>query len=596
MLLFLFAGGLLAAEVPDTLQAVTIAADRGVIVSKTDTVSTEGTLDITEVLEKIPALNVGDNGGSAGLKTVSLRGFGSSHTSIYVDGVKVGNVQSGQTDLGSLGLENFGYAAVDYAQNSLSFKTARPRFTNGPFAGTIRLRGGSFGTYEPYTRLDLRISDEVCMSASAAGIISKGNFPFGDGQTRSNNDVNQIRGGLDFWGFTNSWDWHAKAYCNASDRGTPGSVSWPSTDRQKDVNAFVQGVVNRRFSSLYTLDLSAKAAYDDMQYLSEYGNDRYRQGEFQLNSSHRFRLTGWCSLSVAADLQWDGMKATSYEASRISFDGAVAAAFRLKRFKADVAVEYNGVFDKGQKSLNSISPSLDFRYKITESLDLTAFGRRAYRVPTFNELYYPGFGNPELQPEDAYLTDLGFEWNCRLNKRWKISAKADGFYSYLRNKIISVQATREDQYSWTPMNVGVVGMAGTDLQAGFSFLHGKWAAAMTAKYSYQHSADKTPGSATFGQQIPYIARNTAMLDASLAYSGWKLSAVWNIRAGRRDSLGEMPDWNTLDLSFRKDFKLPAGMILGFEIVARNITDTRYETASGYPMPGRSFTGGVKCKF
>ena len=35
----LFAAGLLVAETPDTLQAVTIVADKGVVVSRTDTLA-----------------------------------------------------------------------------------------------------------------------------------------------------------------------------------------------------------------------------------------------------------------------------------------------------------------------------------------------------------------------------------------------------------------------------------------------------------------------------------------------------------------------------------------------------------------------------
>ena len=69
------------------------------------------------------------------------------------------------------------------------------------------------------------------------------------------------------------------------------------------------------------------------------------------------------------------------------------------------ALEYAGVWDKGGASWNSLSPSAGLRFTLLEGVDLVAFGRRAYRTPTFNELYYPGYGNPALKPEDAYLAD-----------------------------------------------------------------------------------------------------------------------------------------------------------------------------------------------
>lgn len=118
--------GLLVAETLDTLQAVTVVADRGVVVSRTDTVKIKNSISITDALSVTPGLYVADYGGLAGPKTVSLRGLGSPHAAIYVDGVRVGNVQSGQADLGMLDLDNCGAAVIDYAQNSVSFNTAKP--------------------------------------------------------------------------------------------------------------------------------------------------------------------------------------------------------------------------------------------------------------------------------------------------------------------------------------------------------------------------------------------------------------------------------------------------------------------------------------
>lgn len=122
-------------------------------------------------------------------------------------------------------------------QSRISFNTARPVFTDGPAAGSFRLRGGSFGRFEPSGRIDFRLSDKLSVSAVAAGIFSRGDFPYGDGQVRTNNDMILGRGGVDVMGLTDGGDWHAKAYVNVSHRGTPGSVDFPSSDR------FMMGVV-----------------------------------------------------------------------------------------------------------------------------------------------------------------------------------------------------------------------------------------------------------------------------------------------------------------------------------------------------------------
>ncbi|MCQ2177067.1 MAG: TonB-dependent receptor, partial [Bacteroidales bacterium] len=71
---------------------------------------------------------------------------------------------------------------------------------------------------------------------------------------------------------------------------------------------------------------------------------------------------------------------------------------------------------------------------------------------------------------------------------------------------------------------------------------------------------------------------------------------WNLRCGRRDGYSEMPDYNTLDITVGKDFPFKAGHSLAMRLIALNITDTRYELSSGYPMPGRSFYGSIEYKF
>ena len=582
-------------EPADSLSAASVTADKGVIVSRVDYISAENARSISDVLNLSSGLHVGDNGGLSGLKTVSLRGLGSAHTAIYVDGVRVGNVQSGQNDLGMLPMEDMISASVDYAQNSVSFKTARPEFSALPVAGKVRFYAGSFGTYLPSARLDFRLSDKASLSANAAGVVSKGDFIYGDGLVRANNDLRQLRGGLDLFGLTDGGDYHVKTYYSSAERGTPGSVSWPTDDRQADRNAFVQGYLHQSFGQLYTLNLSAKVSYDDISYTSAWGDSQYGQTELQLNSAHDFQITDWWKVSLAADVQWDKLASTLYQASRTSVLSAFATSFHTERLLANVALEFNGAFDKGAMSRYAFSPSADIRYRIFDGFDVLAFGRRAYRVPTFNELYYVGYGNPELRPEDAWLTDIGVDFNRVLAGGWILKAKLDGFANFLTDKITSAPSP-EDPNIWAPYNIGKVRSLGFDLAAGFVWQSADWRCAFDAKYTLLSATDRTPDSYIFGQQIPYIARNTVVLNASAAWKGWSIVPVWQLRSGRTDGTGDLDDWNTVDLTLAKDIKLPKTGPLSLKLSVRNMFDHRYEVSSGYPMPGRSIIGGLEYKF
>ena len=586
---------LLGAETPDTLQGVTVVADRGVVVSRTDTIRVQSNSSIEDLIYSLPGLGLGDYGGAAGLKSVSLRGLGSAQTAIYIDGVRVGNVQSGQADLGFLDFAGAGTAVVDYAQNSISFNTAKPVFGDSDFNGRLRLGAGSFGTWNPRLGLSYRFSDRMSLSAQLAYDRSKGNFSYGEGQTRTNADLSQLKAGADLFGVLNKGEWHAKAYYNKAERGIPGSTTYPSADRQKDENYFLQGSLRKSFNSLYTLNLSAKAARDDMYYHSSWGDNYYKQSEFQLNSTHRFHLSGILSATLGLSANYDKLSSDSYTASRTSVFSSAGLTLRTSRIKADLILDYDIWADAGQKTRSALSPSFDLRYELGRSLSLVGFARRAYRVPVFNELYYVGFGNPELKPEDAFLSDLGLEWHPAALDGLEYGAKFDFFYNLLKDKIISAPS-EEDPNIWYPYNVGKVEALGTDLSLFAGKQGRRWMWRLDAKYSWQNAVDISEGSYNYGLQVPYIARHSAVLSAQAGYRGWKARLNWNLRSGRRDSYGELPSWNSLDLDLSRGFSF--GKRCGLEVVlsARNLTDCRYEAVRYYPVPGRSFIAGVEFKF
>ncbi len=597
--------------VHDTLQTVTVVADKGVVVSRKDIVSIQKGEEISGIINNIPGLSLSDYGSAAGLKTVSLRGLGAANTSIYIDGLRVGNVQSGQADLGFIDHSNFSSMTVDYAQNSISFNTVRPTFEAGKrFNAGVRLQGGSFGTYNPSARAEYMITDKLSASANLSWYGTEGDFPYqnADGNTvrRVNNDLEQWRAGLDFFGLLKGGDWHAKAYFNDAKRGIPGSTTWLDNEsRQNDRNGFAQFRLNNSFSPLYDLNITAKASFDNLDYVYSYGRYIYNQTEFQLNTSHIFHINDWWLVSAAAGVQWDGLDSMYddeeyYSASRASLQGAVSSSFDFKRLDINIALLYNGYFDDGNAAENTeisrrncFSPSMDFRLNILDGLDLVGFARRAYRVPTFNDLYYPGMGSTDLKPEDSWLTDIGVEYIRPFADAYGVTATLDGFHYSLTNKITSMPDPSDPTgWTWLMYNIGKVHDNGLDASVTFKKTKGDFRFNFTARYSYQNAIDRTPDGANYGEQIPYVARHTASAVAALDYKGWRANLNYNSRSGRNDTSGEMPSWNTLDITFSKGFDIRiAELTLFFK--ASNLFNERYEIVRYYPVPGISFTGGVE---
>ncbi len=51
-----------------------------------------------------------------------------------------------------------------------------------------------------------------------------------------------------------------------------------------------------------------------------------------------------------------------------------------------------------------------YGYQLTDTVRAVASASRGFRAPTFNELFFPGFGNPNLQPEIANAIEGGLQY------------------------------------------------------------------------------------------------------------------------------------------------------------------------------------------
>ncbi len=570
---------LFAAAMPDTLATATVTAERGTVVSRVDTLAVAPTASpesLPEILSRIPGIQINDYGGIAGLKNISLRGMGATHTAVLVDGVRVGNVQSGQVDLGMLDLTSAGAVTVDYVNSKINIRTARPAFADGRnFGGFVRLGGGTYDTWVPSGRLDFRLGDGLALSVNGAGVLSQGNY-------RDNNDIIEYRGGIDLFGR----EWNIKAYANSSVRGCPGSISWPAPlDRQTDGNYFLQGSWSHRFSPLYDLSISAKGASDHLHYYGDsagyvYEND-YLQREALFNMEHGFTLSETLRLVLEDNLQFDHLKTDAYNtptASRTALDSKALLSWTPGRFRADLAALWQGIWDKGGVNRHVLSPSVGLSYALPAGFTLVGTLRRAYRVPMFNDLYYAGMGNTDLLPEDAWMSGLELAWTRRTDA-WQFDAGVDGFYNDLKNKIIS--APTADPWIWSMFNLGAATVKGVDSRASVRRTAGSATWGLAAAWTWQA-----------GTAIPYQPRHSGSLTADLSATGWRAAATLLHRGVREDSYGtQMDAYRLLDFSLSKEISRFTLML-----DLKNILDSQYEVVAGYPMPGFHFLAGLRVNF
>ena len=183
----------------DTLDVATVSTQRNAAVVSLSPVQTItktkierlGTIGLHEVLNQSSGVSIKDYGGIGGLKTVSVRNMGASHTAVIYDGIAISDAQNGQVDISRFDLDDITSVSISIGQEddifcsarhmtsagTLRIESTKPSFSKGPTEVNARMAFGSFGTYLPYVALKQKIGSQYALKASLNGTFSKGDYP-----------------------------------------------------------------------------------------------------------------------------------------------------------------------------------------------------------------------------------------------------------------------------------------------------------------------------------------------------------------------------------------------------------------------------------
>lgn len=595
---------------------------------------------IADAIRYFSGVQLKDYGGIGGLKTVNIRSMGSQHVGVFYDGIALNNAQNGQIDLGRFSLDNMEaisihngqkssllQSAQDYASSSTIYmRTRTPRFESGNRNLDIGFKTGSFGTANPSLLWEQRLSDRLSSSVSAEYLYTTGRYKFryttlggyDTTQTRHGGDVSALRAEAGLFGTVKEGQWRAKLYFYNSERGYPGAAvrhepgKFRHEDRQWDRNIFVQGMFRKRLAERYNILVSGKYANDYLRYLSDprinestmYVDNRYHSQEVYLSTAGEAEVFKWWSLNLAADYRYNTMTSDmplfAYP-RRHTLLAAAATSLRFDRLNIQGSVLYTHIKDHTDISGASAgskdvwSPSVAVRYKPfrEHELDIRAFYKSTFRMPTLNDLYYTFIGNKYLKPEHATQYDIGAVYSRRFVRRSfkQLELQADLYYNVVNDKIVAIPAS--NQFQWTMLNLGRVEIKGLDAMMLTRWLFGKVSMHTRVNYTWQQAQDKTdPSSPYYGGQIPYIPWHSASATLGADFCGWSLSYSFIYTGKRYESVANTPEnyappWYTHDMSVSKSFTIRrVGMRATAEL--NNIFNQQYEVVQCYPMPGTNF--------
>jgi outer membrane receptor protein involved in Fe transport len=594
-----------------------------------------------DVLRHLSGVTVRDYGGLGGIKTVVVRSLGANHTAVFIDGMPMSDIASGQIDLGKVPLGEL--EAIDLVSGQergdcrparmaasaslISFKSADPHNNPAPLGVKAGIRAGSFGSYNPFVTLSSKILKRTAVALTADYSQTRGDYPFllrngsmpDTVMKRINGDVKALNLGLRTeTTFSDSSLLKVKGWLYTSGRGLPGAVVYynPWSAQRMDnadfsgnaIYSFKQGQT-RLLSSISVS--SARLRYRDPAFLNQQGglDNTYKQVEVYGSQSAKRPLSKVFSLGAAADVIFNRMSSDRYlngDPSRLTAMGLVTLNAAGRRTEATAEVLATGVREsagdgESTRLKGSLTPSFSLSTRITSHplLRIRLMAKNSFRMPTFHDLYYNLTGNTRLEPEKVSQINLGIilqkEWN-RLEAR----LITDVFANRVRNKIVAVPT--RNLFIWSMRNLGVVVANGLEAQALVRVNPAETTSiSLSAAYTAQQALDKSdPESPVYGHQIPYIPFHTIsgmfsiqhhrlMLGYNTLYNSHRYSLGENITANR------LPAWNVHDASV--SWKQPLKRLnLTIKLEGVNILNEQYEVIRGFPMNGRSIYATIIAEF
>lgn len=580
-------------------------------------------------------VQVKDYGGIGGLKTISVRSLGATHTGILYDGIPVSDVQTGQIDLSRY--SSTFLQSVDLYQANLpgsllparAFSSASvlSMYTTAFYPQTMNnawqagLRQGSFGYWQGFAGKGFLLPRNWAMNIQAEGISSKGDYPFTlingsliEKKKRSNGELRSIQGELNLAKvFNDSSSLQLKTWTYDSKRGLPGAVIFfndRSVQQLYNRDYFVQARYNRSLSANTSLLMNAKFNHAYTRYVNpDFQNnaggldDKYRQNEAYFSIAADHKMGQYFAAGLSADGAYTFLHANKNNFAapeRFSQWSNALVNYGDSLWQIQASALFSWFSDKvktGQSSGNrsKLTPSFSVSRKWNKRspLSFRFFYKEIFRMPTFNDLYYNFIGNTNLRPEFTRQYNLGSVWTKELSGKLKqVNVSVDGYVNRIKDKIIAVPS--QNLFSWTMLNLGKVDIKGIDVTAQLQGLIGasvSWFGRIS--YTWQQAQDVTdPNSSRYRDRIPYTPDHSGSGILSFSYRQW--SAGYSMTfSGTRYTLGEnnptnqLGGWGTHDVFAARQLNLRATR-LTLKAELNNVSDERFDIVRNYPMPGRSY--------
>ncbi len=536
--------------------------------------------DLPSLLKREAGFEFTQNGGVGNVTGVFLRGASSTQVLILVDGVRAGSATVGSTQIEGILLNQV--ERVEIVRGNVS-----ALYGAGAMGGVIQIFTKQ-GSGEP------RADAQVMLGARGSSSTSAG-YRGSAGDTRFSLNVSNYQTG----GFSAintkiapNANPDADGYRNSSMSGqisrklaegheigfrgyqNEGQVDFDSAfGASGDINRAVNSVSsyslysNNRINSFWTSQATLAEGKDHGKNFTNGATPtRTDTRNSQLQWQNDFTLAPQQIVTAAVERQALRVQSTTtypvtgrdVRTERLAYNGRQGA----NQFQLGMRNDQYSDFGKARSWLGG------YGYDINSDWKVTAMRSTAFTAPTFNQLFFPGFGNPNVKPERSTSNELGLQYAVGANL-----LRIATYRTRYRDLIDAPAPT------FTAQNVSSARVEGTELSYTGQFSNWDMRASLTVQ---------DPINSVTGAQLRRRGTTFGNLFLNTNYAGWRLGSEYIMSGTRPDN--QIVTGAALDLGSYKLVNLTARHELGQHafIAARldNVFDEKYQLAQGFNTPGR----------
>lgn len=538
--------------------------------------------DLSSLLRGRAGLDFTQNGGLGTSSSIFLRGAPGTQVLVLIDGLRVGSATLGTASLDQIMLDEVDHIEIVRGNVSALYGSAAvggviqvfTKTGRGPARPQVSVEAGSHGTRR--ASAGVRGSDgDTGYALSVSRLRTDGISaqdpsrnpvvnPDADGyrNTSASASLTHKLGGGQLLGL--------RALASSGHAAIDNAFAASSTvehfldTRTAELSGFWQARWSADWTSVLRVGMSNdrsrnRTVGEDTTFF----NTRTRQADLK----NEIRLAPGQQLGLGLQsVQQDVDSTTPYPQTTRRVDSLTASYnAELQAVQWQLALRHDRVAGSGQSATTGL---LGAALPLDEAWRLIGSVSTAFNLPTFNQLYYPDYGNANLRPERARSAEFGAQYEAG-----GTLLRAVAFRTRYHDLI---EAPAPD---YTALNVAKAVVDGFEMSASTRI--DDW----TLKLNY---TNQDPRNADTGQILNRRADAFGSVEVLRSLGAWQLGGQVSSMSDRRDGSRMLAGYKLVHLNASWAF-LPAWTL---RARVTNLTNEQYQTVYGYKQPGREAFLGV----